>query len=113
MSLFILHQGFQVVATETGGKVVHLRTGDELHLSATEVQVLARATIVGINTADEALKPLIKKFASLKILVPSARPPTLVADPQPAAPSEPVARVKPVATDPVPLFKADLDVKRR
>ena len=66
MSLFILQQGFKVVSTETGGRVIHVRTGDELELSPTEVQVLARATAAGIDTADKAIKPIIKSLRGSK-----------------------------------------------
>src|SRR5260370_1427443 len=72
MSLFVLREGYQVLTTSAGGRIVHLRTGDALDLSPEEVQLFARATAGGVDAKDPKLRSLVRKFASLGLLV-SAR----------------------------------------
>ncbi len=74
MALFVLKEGFRVVTTEKGGRVVHVRTGDELALSAVEVQLLARATAGGVDTEDASVQPIFKKLANLGLLVKGVGP---------------------------------------
>src|SRR5262249_53825769 len=69
MSLFVLREGYQVLTTPAGGRIVHLRTGDGLDLSPEEVQLFARATAGGVDARDPKLRSLIRKFTSLGLLV--------------------------------------------
>lgn len=82
MALFVLKEGFQVETTDSGGRVVHKRTGDALELSAPEVELLARATAGGIDAREPGYGPLVKKLARLGLLVqaPSNSPPAPVAE---------------------------------
>jgi hypothetical protein len=68
MALFVLREGYRVEATLTGGRVIHLRTGDSLELSFVEVQLLARANAGGLTADDPALRPVIRKLSSLGLL---------------------------------------------
>ncbi len=74
MALFVLREGFRVEATPTGGRVVHLRTGDALELTFVEVQLLARAAAGGLTADDPAMRPVVRKLASLGLLVRAASP---------------------------------------
>ncbi len=71
MALFVLRTGYRVETMATGGRVVHLRTGDALDLSAAEVQLLARAMAGGVDPSEPGLRPVVRKMASLGLLVPS------------------------------------------
>ncbi|MBI5542858.1 MAG: hypothetical protein HY901_03145 [Deltaproteobacteria bacterium] len=68
MALFALREGFRVETTPTGGRVIHVRTGDSLDLTFVEVQILARAAAGGMDTADPVLRPVVRKLASLGLL---------------------------------------------
>ncbi len=82
MALFVLKEGFQVETTDSGGRVVHKRTGDALDLSAPEVELLARATAGGIDAREPGYGPLVKKLGRLGLLVqaPSNSSPAPVAE---------------------------------
>ncbi len=119
MALFVLREGFRVVSTPNGGRVVHQRTGDSLDLSPSEVQLLARAEAGGVDPEEPGLKSMARKLAGLGLLV-RARPKEAVGQPMPEAaeiaidfdfapadePSAPPPWLE--ADDLVPAFRADL-----
>lgn len=112
MSLFVLNQGYRVVATKTGGRVVHERTGDALLLTPAEIQVLARASSGGLDAADPALHNFVKKFAGLKVLVKAAEEaPESLKSPESAP--EKTARAPLQPTQTVPCFRGDLKIARK
>ncbi len=106
MSLFVLRAGYSVETTATGGRVVHNRTRDALELSASEVQILARAAASGVDGQEPGLRPIVKKLAGLGVLEMSV---------EPAAPPEKVAPEAPLSLVPdqvVPLLRSDLQLER-
>jgi len=125
MSLFVLQRGFRVVATPTGGRVIHVRTGDALELTAAELQLLARANVGGLDIDDPRLGATIRKLANLGLLVRSreAREKDSVvgAGPPPAEALRSTASAPPsaatyapmVADEPVPLLRGDLKLTRK
>lgn len=109
MSLFFLRKGFTVIATPTGGQVVHARTGDVLsNLSLEDIPVLARAAAEGIDEGDSTNSPLVKKLASLGVLVASSAPPAQAA----SAPASTHASA-PSDESTVPLMRGDLAIVRK
>ncbi|HKD43237.1 MAG TPA: tetratricopeptide repeat protein [Myxococcaceae bacterium] len=88
MSLFVLRDGYRIVTTPSGARVVHVRTGGSIELSSEEVLLFARATAGGVDSKDPQLRNVIKKFVTLGVLVsnepsksdarsPAGRPPSL------------------------------------
>jgi hypothetical protein len=116
MALFVLRTGYRVETTATGGRVVHLRTGDALELSAVEVQLLARAMAGGVDPSEPGLRPVVRKMASLGVLVPSGRAPGAsgrVLDPPVDLEAPDLERNRPEpqrleANAAVPLLRSDL-----
>ncbi|MBI3184885.1 MAG: tetratricopeptide repeat protein [Myxococcales bacterium] len=117
MSLFVFRDGYRIVATASGGRVIHIRTGDALDLSHLEVQLLARATAGGVDARDPRVKPLVRKLAGLGLLVPAAEaaPKSTSGSPGTGVESEGTSaeEKKPSAEDAVPLFRGDLKLVRR
>ncbi|HEY3450248.1 MAG TPA: hypothetical protein VGK67_28090 [Myxococcales bacterium] len=68
MALFALREGYRVETTPTGGRVVHVRTGDTLELNFSEIQLLARAAAGGLEGTDPALKTIVRKLSGLGLL---------------------------------------------
>src|SRR5262249_46956110 len=69
MSLFVLREGYRVVTTRSGARVVHVRTGGSIDLSPEEVLIFARATAGGVDAADPKLRNLVRRFVTLGVLV--------------------------------------------
>ena len=69
MSLFVLRDGYRIVTTPSGARVVHVRTGGSIELSSEEVLLFARATAGGVDSKDPQLRSVIKKFVTLGVLV--------------------------------------------
>ncbi|MGI5862849.1 MAG: tetratricopeptide repeat protein [Myxococcales bacterium] len=130
MALFVLKEGFQVETTDSGGRVVHKRTGDALDLSAPEVELLARATAGGIDAREPGYGPLVKKLGRLGLLIqaPSSKPPSPVAAAVAGGGSDTAAdeeggdggfeltvepEAPPRGEDKVPLFRRDLQHVRK
>lgn len=72
MSLFVLREGYRVVTTPGGARVVHARTGGAIDLSPEDVLLFARATAGGVDSSDPDLRNVIRRFVTLGVLV-SAR----------------------------------------
>jgi len=81
MSLFVLREGYRVVTTPAGARVVHSRTGSAIDLSPEDVLLFARATAGGVDSSDPDLRNVIRRFVTLGVLV-SARDPS--ANPMPS-----------------------------
>ncbi len=117
MSLFVLREGYRVITTEKGGRVMHVRTGDQLELSATEVQLLARATAGGVDPEDPSVKPVFKKLANLGLLVkePGVEKPkgNVPAFDELSIDLDDVVGPKAAPTGPVPKFRTDVAISRR
>ena len=85
MALFTLRTGYRVETTPTGGRVVHVRTGDALELNFVEVQLLARAAAGGLAGEDPAFRPVIRKLTSLGLLEKVASGEDMKVPPPPGA----------------------------
>src|SRR5262249_31264493 len=83
-----LRDGYRIVTTPSGARVMHVRTGGSIELSSEEVLLFARATAGGVDSKDPQLRNVIKKFVTLGVLVsnepqksdarsPAGRPPSL------------------------------------
>ena len=59
MSLFVLRDGYRIVTTPSGARVVHVRTGGSIELSSEEVLLFARATAGGVDSKDPQLRSVI------------------------------------------------------
>lgn len=72
MALFVLGKGFRVVTTDQGARVVNAQ-GQEVQLTALEVQILARAAANGLEHSSPNVPAVMKKLAGLGVLqeVPS------------------------------------------
>src|SRR5262249_39405615 len=69
MSLFVLREGYRVVTTRSGARMVHVRTGGSIDLSPEEVLLFARATAGGVDASDPKLRNVIRRFVTLGVLV--------------------------------------------
>ncbi len=93
MSLFVLREGYRVVTTPSGARVVHVRTGGAIDLSPEDVLLFARATAGGVDSSDPDLRNVIRRFVALGVLVParepskSDKPPGVAPAPSPPVPS--------------------------
>ncbi|MGC4115771.1 MAG: hypothetical protein QM765_14455 [Myxococcales bacterium] len=88
MALFALREGYRVETTPTGGRVVHVRTGDTLELNFNEIQLLARAAAGGVEVGDPNLKHIVRKLSGLGLLerVSNGDDPPAAGGPPEAAP---------------------------
>jgi len=111
MSLFVLREGYQVVTTSAGGRIVHLRTGDSRDLSPEEVQLFARATAGGVDAKDPKLRSLVRKFASLGLLVTSSAPPAASGSSTAVAAATPPSSGAPPAVSTATTSTADVSSK--
>jgi hypothetical protein len=108
LSLFVLREGYRVVSTSAGGRLV--REGEErgIELTPAEVTLLARASAGGLSPEDPAVAPIVEKLRALGALVPlSPRPGAAGAEPPSSRP--PLAAPDERAT--VPLFRRDLRIE--
>ena len=119
MSLFVLREGYRVVTTRSGARVVHVRTGGSIDLSPEEVLLFARATAGGVDAADPKLRNVIRRFVTLGVLVSTGgtstsdqdglKPGAGEARPAPSAPSSPlpdVAAAQPPKVEGSPVVAA-------
>src|SRR5215472_226929 len=125
MSLFVLREGYRVVTTRSGARVVHVRTGGSIDLSPEEVLLFARATAGGVDAADPKLRNVIRRFVTLGVLVSAGgtsssdpdgvKPSAADVAPEPSAPSPPppdVAAPRPPGVVASPVVAALATLKK-
>ncbi|MBK7865454.1 MAG: tetratricopeptide repeat protein [Archangiaceae bacterium] len=71
MALFKLGKGYRVVTTEQGARVIDPQ-GEQIPLNPLEVQILARASIAGLQHDAARVPTVIRRLAHLGVLEPAA-----------------------------------------